>query len=1213
MFYVGLAISVGLAIYQAVSRPKPKDIEGPRLGDLSIQSSSRGAPLPRVWASYRVVGNVIDGRKFEVKTEEEVGGGKGFGGGGAIQTTYAYFADFAVTLCEGTIGGVRRIWLNNKLWYDTSDTASDAAQTASGEHAQYFKVYPGTATQNSDPTLEAIHGAGNVPPYRHTAYIVFTGLPLDVFGNTIPQVSCEVVQGAPVAPPAVTNFGSVAAVATAVDPLTGYLWTSGGDGTVRVWNTSGTPALVATIPITLAGGSSGGIVLHPGTRMFWLIRENTVDADVVRISADSYAQIDTVEIDNNLFYSPFFISYHSTNDHMYISGNGGSHGGKTWGVNASSPPPATTPELLLDLNTPAIGWSAAAPPHSLLACCTLSASPRRILITALPYGITTTTINWPDSSGNGAGGRVFYDSVRDCFWWTWDSGRICKIALPSLTLTTLVTLPHTVMDTAFGNGKLYVINGDTVDIIYTVDLDTGAYTSVENNFYGSSAYAQSPLLAFGGYLVKDGRWKIPFGGGLSQQGVLLSSIVTDLCLEAGLTAPDISVTALTDTVPGYIRAQPTEASSAIEPLQACYLFDGVESDYILKFPKRGGASVKTLTEAVLGAHAYGESRPDPITLTRTQEVELPNAVSVRYTAQKYDYQQGTQIKKRRIGRSQHATALDLPIVLTNTSARRLAQILMDNAWTERTRYSFALAVDSIALDPADVVTVNLDDGSSHLIRLTKVDFGAPGLLRVEAVAEDAANYTSDATAQDDSIAIEPLSPIPATRLELLDTPIFRDQDNDAGFHYAMAGYVGGWEGAVLYKSIDGGGTYAVLDAMATAAAIGNATTALATGPTTIWDNGNTVTVRLTQGTLSSDTEANVLAGKNAAVLGLHGRWEVIQYQTATLNADGSYTLSKLLRGRKGTEHSTANHTIADKFIALTLTTVDRALAATSEIGLQRHYKAVSAGSSLQATAAQAFTNTGVGLECYSPVNIKGTRVSSGDITITWIRRTRADGEWRDAVDVPLFETSEKYDVEVFNGAKTIVEYTLKARNDGFLSDTPTAWRLQYSDAGVWYTAHTVSGEPNWSLGEIRTYTATAAAPSGTWRILIDNVQGGSGHTNVAIAEMQMRVSAGGVDQCTGGTATASGDIGASFAAAKAFDDDAATMWNSGTPIGAWLQYAFAGGGAVVRTFTDVTTQSQVYSSANQVTDFGSNQAAVTIKVYQKSAIVARGYPGFATV
>ncbi|MDQ3565723.1 MAG: hypothetical protein M3436_16965, partial [Pseudomonadota bacterium] len=55
------------------------------------------------------------------------------------------------------------------------------------------------------------------------------------------------------------------------------------------------------------------------------------------------------------------------------------------------------------------------------------------------------------------------------------------------------------------------------------------------------------------------------------------------------------------------------------------------------------------------------------------------------------------------------------------------------------------------------------------------------------------------------------------------------------------------------------------------------------------------------------------------------------------------------------------------------------------------------------------------------------------------------------------------------------------------------------------------------------------------------------------------------------------------------------------------------GSTVVRTWTDLTSASQVYTSAQQVTDFGSNQAAVSVKAYQKSSIVARGYPGSATV
>jgi hypothetical protein len=183
--------SIGYSIYSALNQPTSRS-EGPRLGDLKVQSSARGVPIPKVWGSMRIAGNLIDGKKYEERTEESVGG-KGFmGGGGGTQVTYNYFADFAISLCEGPITGVRRIWMNNKLWYTAADDASDTELEASADHERFGKLYLGTTSQLPDPTLEAIHGAGNVPPYRRTAYIVFTRLPLENFGNAIPNVSVEV-------------------------------------------------------------------------------------------------------------------------------------------------------------------------------------------------------------------------------------------------------------------------------------------------------------------------------------------------------------------------------------------------------------------------------------------------------------------------------------------------------------------------------------------------------------------------------------------------------------------------------------------------------------------------------------------------------------------------------------------------------------------------------------------------------------------------------------------------------------------------------------------------------------------------------------------------------------------------------------------------------------------------------------------------------------
>jgi len=51
---------------------------------------------------------------------------------------------------------------------------------------------------------------------------------------------------------------------------------------------------------------------------------------------------------------------------------------------------------------------------------------------------------------------------------------------------------------------------------------------------------------------------------------------------------------------------------------------------------------------------------------------------------------------------------------------------------------------------------------------------------------------------------------------------------------------------------------------------------------------------------------------------------------------------------------------------------------------------------------------------------------------------------------------------------------------------------------------------------------------------------------------------------------------------------------------------------VKRTLT-TTSPTVTYSAAQQVTDFGAAQSSVTVRVYQLSAVVGRGYPAVASI
>ncbi|MEP0509794.1 MAG: host specificity protein, partial [Aurantimonas coralicida] len=155
-----------------------KRTEGPRLTESRIMGADEGAGIPRVYGTARVAGQVIWATRFEEDSATERRGGKG-GGPKVESTTYSYYGNVAVGLCEGPIAGIRRIWADGE--------EIDREQVV-------HRVYPGNETQAPDPLIEARQGAGNAPAYRGLAYLVFERLPLERWGNRLPQITCEILR-----------------------------------------------------------------------------------------------------------------------------------------------------------------------------------------------------------------------------------------------------------------------------------------------------------------------------------------------------------------------------------------------------------------------------------------------------------------------------------------------------------------------------------------------------------------------------------------------------------------------------------------------------------------------------------------------------------------------------------------------------------------------------------------------------------------------------------------------------------------------------------------------------------------------------------------------------------------------------------------------------------------------------------------------------------
>ncbi|HKW83810.1 MAG TPA: hypothetical protein VJN68_08650, partial [Burkholderiaceae bacterium] len=300
----------------------------------------------------------------------------------------------------------------------------------------------------------------------------------------------------------------------------------------------------------------------------------------------------------------------------------------------------------------------------------------------------------------------------------------------------------------------------------------------------------------------------------------------------------------------------------------------------------------------------------------------------------------------------------------------------------------------------------------------------------EGVSDDADVVTQTASGVQGAFPGQSVSLQVPTILLVLDLPLLADQQNHSGAYIAAYGLAPYWRGAVVYDSTDSGSSWNRLATMPRpGSAMGYTTDALgAWSGGNVFDEANSVNVTIANGTLASTTRAGVLAGNNAiAILGDDG-WEVLQYREATLESDGSYTLRGLLRGRRGTEYAMAGHVAGARVVPLTTTNLRDVTISTSFLGVALPYRAVSVGDTLSGTPSNDATVYGERLKPFAPVDFRALRdVASGDITMTWRRRTRLAYRFvAEGITAPLGEDSEAYTVKVYDSAYTTLKRTIAA-------------------------------------------------------------------------------------------------------------------------------------------------------------------------------------------
>jgi hypothetical protein len=195
------------------------------------------------------------------------------------------------------------------------------------------------------------------------------------------------------------------------------------------------------------------------------------------------------------------------------------------------------------------------------------------------------------------------------------------------------------------------------------------------------------------------------------------------------------------------------------------------------------------------------------------------------------------------------------------------------------------------------------------------------------------------------------------------------------------------------------------------------------------DRGAPVQVRMARGTLQSVGLDRLLAGANLAVIG-DGRpdgWEVIQFAEATLIAPDEYMVALRVRGRNGSEAEMAPLWPAGSYFVLLDGAPEQIALSASDRGVSRTYRVGPARRALDDPSYVEVTTAfaGLGLRPLSPAHLRAQDME-GDLVLSWVRRTRIEGDTWDGFDVPLGEETELYRLRIVNGATVLRELILTA-------------------------------------------------------------------------------------------------------------------------------------------------------------------------------------------
>lgn len=895
----------------------PTQVNGPHIGDGAAQNSAEGQPIAWIlgtagWVSGNIV--QISARREVKKTDD----GKG---SGTEVNTFEAHQDFCIMICESSetrdslMVGVLIVKVDGKIVYDMRPGKNFGAEN--NKFLKNHTFYDGNESQLPDPTMEAITGVGNTPAYRGVYTMVARDINLSQYGERIPNYEFVMVGAGEqntevleyLSPPAYGRF--INADFPLADPQSFYTFTgtrNAGPGAPATFSADtieeiiehfealgyqGYPSSLSQYVAYSASTSNapGGLHINQTEEQLDVTSNTSVILIYNEVMPSEWFD---VGLGGGCTLAPYeypgLPEWYGINDGSLIRVRTAIEVPPNYGVSANctnfppDPGVGTFPYLQTSFALYIKAESKASPPEAVLGDPCILGVP--VLL--------------PDDPGH----------VIDC------AGNVTATPTYAPVTGSFLALQEESFATVdarqiFEKYTLGPVIEDD-DPIGTEAFWTAAYNAavVAGNMEAGLDYGDDyPVSISNAWLATSESTE------LTSDPLGLDTAITRIAVRGGLTPDDIDVTEMDQELLGFPILQPYNGADCIRPLMTGFTSYGSEYDAKLRFHKHGEA-----IEVLIGPEDFIEGSETDKS-TREQALEYPRLLSVTAIDPTQDYIARPQTERRITPdvRAIGEETMQVPIVMTPDSQRQLAAIGMKVSWAR------AVGSREFAVPYATNIDTYLKlvagapfalDGQRRIVSELSLQDGE---IRIKGLYDRQSAYTSSVTATPALPPTPPPSSIGGVTLfAALNLPVLRDQDDQVGLYFAVAGLLDSWAGALLQVSADDQASWqTAIPSMTQTSTMGYLTAPLALAPTGGDDITNTLSVAVHGGQLNSITRLQFLNEGNPCAIvkpGDTGECEVLSFQTADETATDEYDLTTLSRG--GLSTAPAAHPQGARFVAL---------------------------------------------------------------------------------------------------------------------------------------------------------------------------------------------------------------------------------------------------------------------------------------------------------